>query len=217
MTTHPPRLRNFKPRMKLSDIPSLKGRSRMIERLKYSLPGIALVALVVLIGWPQFQKWTYGQKPTLAQTRLVPKTNNTATLPEYKSIDNKNQPYTITADHGVETSPEEIDLTQPKMDLNLHSGERVTLTSDSGKLNKATNQIHLVGNVTLTHSLGYHLHTAQAWIDYNQGTAHSNDAVWGNGPAGTIEARGFRMTERGAKVSFIGGAQLLLMKGEKPE
>lgn len=213
MTPQTPDRHNFTPRVMLHDIQALKDRSRMIERLKYSLPGVALVALLILVAWPQVQKWMYKQPPTLAQTTLVPQTNNTATHPEYKSTDDKNQPYTITADHGVETSLEEIDLTRPKMVMNLKSGEVVTLTSASGKLNKVTNKMHLVGNVTLTHSQGYALETAQAWIDCDQGSAFSNSPIWGNGPTGAIEAKGFRLAERGAKVSFIGGTQLLIMPG----
>ncbi len=209
--------RNFTPRTMLLDIQALKGRSRMVERLKYSLPGAALLALLVLIGWPQAQKWLYAQQPTLAQTTLAPKTNNTATRPEYKSTDEKNQPYTITADHGVEISLEEIDLTNPKLVMQLKSGGMVTLTSNSGKLNKATNQMHLTGSVILTHSQGYSLETAQAWIDCNQGSAHGDSPIWGSGPAGSIEAKGFRLAERGTTVSFIGGSQLLLVSGGKKE
>jgi LPS export ABC transporter protein LptC len=199
--------------MLLPDIQALKDRSRMIERLKYSLPGVALVALLILIGWPQVQKWVYGQQPTLAQTTLVPQTNNTATHPEYKGTDEKNQPYTITADHGVEASVEVIDLTRPKMVMNLKSGEVVTLTSTSGKLDKTTNILHLTGSVTLVHSQGYTLETAQAWINCNQGSAYNNSPIWGNGPAGAIEAKGFHLAERGNKISFRGGTQLLLMAG----
>lgn len=213
MTGQTHNTRNFNPRTMLHDIQALKGRSRRIERLKYSLPGAALVALLILIGWPQVQKWVYT-KPTLAQTAHVPKTNNTATHPEYKSTDDKNQPYTITADHGVETSLEQIDLKNPKMEMHLKSGGVVTLTSNSGKLNKVTNQMHLIGNVTLTHSHGYVIETAQAWIDCNRGSAYSNSPIWGNGPAGTIEAKGFRLAEQGTQVTFIGGAQLLLMSGK---
>lgn len=215
MTSQPPHKRNFTPRMMLHDIQALKERSRMIERLKYSLPGVALIALLVLISWPQVQKWVHGHKPTLAQTTPLPQTNITATRPEYKSTDDKDQPYTITADHGVETSIEAIHLAHPKMVMNLKSGEVVTLTSVSGNLNKVTNKMHLVGSVTLTHSQGYAFQTAQAWIDCDQGSAYSNTPIWGDGPAGAIEAKGFRLTERGAKVSFIGGTQLLLNSGGK--
>jgi lipopolysaccharide export system protein LptC len=93
----------------------------------------------------------------------------------------------------------------------------VTLTSNSGKLNKTTNQMHLTGSVILTHSQGYSLETAQAWIDCNQGSAHGDSPIWGSGPAGSIEAKGFRLAERGTKVSFIGGSQLLLVSGGKKE
>lgn len=211
MTLPTPNKRNFTPRVMLHDIQALKNRSRMIERLKYSLPGIALVALIVLVAWPQVQKWMYKQQPALAQPTPVQQANNTATRPEYKSTDDKNQPYTITADHGVETSTDEVHLTRPKMVMNLKSGDVVTLTSNSGKLNKTTNQMYLAGSVTLTHSQGYALETAQAWIDCNQGSAYGNNLIRGNGPAGAIEARGFRLAERGTKVSFIGGTQLLIM------
>lgn len=210
---HFPDKRNFAPRMLLHDVQALKSRSRMIEWLKYSLPGLALMALLVLIGWPQVQRWIYQQQPTLAEVTFAPRDNNTATRPEFKGLDKKNQPYTITADHGVEIPPDEIQLTYPKMVMNLKSGDVVTLTSNSGQLNKVTNKMHLTGSVTLTHSQGYALETAEAWIDYNEGSAHSDSPIWGNGPTGAIQAKGFRLAERGNKVSFIGGTQLLLVTG----
>jgi lipopolysaccharide export system protein LptC len=210
MTDLTKKMRNFTPRTMLHDIQALKVRSRMIERLKFTLPSIALVALLVLIGWPQVQKWLYEQQPTLAQSTSISPTNNTATRPEFKSTDEKNQPYTITADHGTEKSFEEVDLTNPKFEIKLKSGGSVTLTSNSGKLNKATNQMYLKGNVILSHSQGYFLETAHAWIDCNQGNAHGNSHVWGTGPAGSIEAQGFRLSDQGNKVNFLGGTQLFL-------
>jgi len=213
MTSRPPNKRNFAPRILLHDIQILKNRSRMVEWLKYGLPSLALVALLVLIGWPQVQRWAYRQEPTLAETTLTPQTNNTATNPEYKGSDEKNQPYTITADQGTEISLEEIHLTHPKMVMNLKSGDVVTLTSTSGNLNKATNTMHLVGKVTLNHSQGYALETAEAWINCNEGSAHGDSPIEGNGPTGAIQAKGFRLAERGNKVSFIGGTQLLLVTG----
>jgi len=152
---------NFTPRMMLHDIQALKNRSRIIERLKYSLPGIALFALMILICWPQAQKWISTQQPTLAKSATVPLRNNTATNPEYRGTDDKNQPYTITADYGTEISTEEIDLTNPKMVMTLKSGDYLTLKASSGKLNKMTNNMHLIGKVTLTHSHGYILETPE--------------------------------------------------------
>lgn len=217
MTSKAPDRLNFTPRMMFHDIQALKTRSRMIERLKYGLPGVALVALGVLVAWPQVQKWAHQQEPALAQTSFAQQVtqNNIAIHPEYKSTDAKNQPYTITADRGMEISPEEIDLTRPRMVMDLTSGEVVTLTSNSGTLNKVTNKMHLVGNVTLTHSQGYALKTAHAWIDCNEGSALGDSPVWGKGPTGSIEARGFRLAERGTKVSFLGGSELFIVSGEE--
>ena len=213
MTPDPSSKRNFTPRMLLHDIQALKKRSRMVERLKYSLPGLALVILLILIGWPRAQRWIYQQRPTLAQTVLEPQENNTAIYPEYKGSDQKNQPYTITADQGTEISLDEIYLTHPKMVMNLKAGDVVTLASTSGTLNKTTNKVHLVGNVTLTHSQGYVLKTAEAWINCNEGSAHGESPIEGNGPTGAIQAKGFRLAEQGNKVTFIGETQLLLVTG----
>jgi hypothetical protein len=59
------------------------------------------------------------------------------------------------------------------------------------------------------------LETSQAWIDCTLGNAYSHSPVSGNGPAGAIEAEGFRLSERGTKVSFMGGTQLLLALSEE--
>jgi len=200
--------------MMLQDIHALKNHGRTVGRLKYSLPSLALMALIALMSWSHLEHWMYGNKPTLAQKTLAPQANNAAIRPEYKGIDERSQPYTITADQGKEASPEKIDLTYPKMVMNLKSGDVVTLTATKGTLNKITSKMHLVGNVTLTHSLGYDLETSQAWIDCKNGSAYNNEPIWGNGPAGIIEAKGFYLAERGTKVSFLGGSQLFLMASQ---
>jgi lipopolysaccharide export system protein LptC len=221
MTAQPPfDKHSFGSRVMLQDIHALKGRTRIVGGLKYSLPGFALMALFILIGWPHFKKWYHADQPTLAQTvtptiPALAKGRGAATYPEYRGTDTKNQPYIITADHGVEVSANEIDLSNPKITLNLKSGEEVTLASTSGTLNKETNKMHLMGNVTLTHSQGYILRTPQAWVDCNQGSAYGNDPIAGEGPMGALQANGFRLTHRGKRVSFIGGMQLILMASKE--
>lgn len=202
--------RKLVPRSLRYDARALKKRTRIIERLKYGLPSLALGGFLILFAWPQAQLWLYGQKPNLAATTISPLSKNRVTQPEYKGVNKNNQPYTITAHEGIETSAEEIDLISPQMTIDLKSKDRVTLTSKTGKLNKLTNKIQLVGDVTLTHTQGYTLQTPQAWIDFHKGDAYSNDSVWGNGPLGHVSAQGFRLTEKGHKIHFEGNAQLLL-------
>lgn len=210
MTDQPSDKRQYTPRAIRQDLRSLKVRTQVVGRLKYGLSGSALVVFLVLIGWPQFHELFYKRQPTLAQIAVTSSSHNAAIHPEYKGMDKNNQPYTITADQGIEVSPEEVDLTHPKMTLILKSGDRVTLASASGKLNKVTNVVHLIKNVVLTHSQGYVLETTEAWIYGNKGSASGNVPVWGKGPTGDINAQGFDLTEHGNKVSFKGRVQLLI-------
>ena len=202
----------YKPLPVKNSMQSLKGRSRFIDRLKFGLPGIALAVFLVLIFWPQFRQWHYSKQPNLAQTTVLPVQSNTATHPEYMGTDKNNQPYTITADRGQELSSRKIELTGPKMSLVLRSGEKMTLSSSSGTLDKITRQVQLTGNVILADSQGYTLETSRARIDCTDGSAHTNKPVWGKGPLGSIQAQGFWMT--GSKICFTGGAELLLMAAE---
>ena len=202
--------RDYKPRLMPHDISALKSRTRKIDHLKYTLPGIALAVLLIPVLWPWFRQWHYKSVPTLAQTVSSLQESNTATRPAYKGVDKNNQPYTISADQGLEISPEEIELSLPKMEMALKSGEKISLSASLGKYDKSANKLHLIGNVILTHSQGYTLETGQAWLDCNEGSAYTNNPVWGKGPLGAIQSKGFLLTERGNRVSFNGGAELYI-------
>lgn len=202
--------RDFNPRLMHKNISTLKARTRKIDYLKCSLPVVALIITLVLVLWPQFRQWHYSHLPKLAQTSSSHHKNNTATYPAYKGVDKNNQPFTLSAEQGMEILANEIELSSPNMEIILNTGARVTLSASSGTYNKTMNNLHLIGNVILTHSHGYSLETSQAWIDCNLGNAYTNDPVWGNGPLGSIQAKGFSLDAQGDKISFKGKAELYL-------
>jgi lipopolysaccharide export system protein LptC len=217
LTGIPTTQRDFNPRATHQNISGLKARTRKIDRFKYGLPAIALLILLTLILWPHFQRWHYDTLPRLEDITSVVQKNNTATYPAYKGVDKNNQPYTISAEQGREISADEIELSLPAMEIILKSGSKVTLSASSGTFNKAKNNIHLLGNVVLTHSGGYSLETSQAWLDLEQGKAFTNDPVWGNGPLGTIQAKEFYLDEKNDMISFKGQSQLFIHAEQRKE
>lgn len=101
-------------------------------------------------------------------------------------------------------------LERPVGELQLNTGGRVTLKSESGKYWQEQEQLELTENVELSNSDGYVMSTAQLDIDMNASTARSETDVSGYGPAGTIVAKGLQADNAAGVLVFNGPARLVL-------
>jgi lipopolysaccharide export system protein LptC len=191
-----------------------KNRIAYLKRLLPILAGTIILALAL---WPVTKSHLASLQPrTLPVEEIVVDIKpNTAAQPRFLGRDAKDQPYTITADKGVELPGNKIQLDQPKLVTNLNTGGNVTLTAHSGVYDKTERKIQLAGDVTMVHSDGYTLVTPSAWLDQNTNIAWSDQPVQGTGPTGNITAQGFILKENGHRVVFQGDSQLFLITDAK--
>ena len=89
----------------------------------------------------------------------------------------------------------------------------VLLESDTGRYDRARNRIDLAGQVTVWHDSGVNLVTEAAAIDLHANAAAGDRPVAAQGPFGTLTADGFRLTDRGQVVHFVGRSRLVLESG----
>ncbi|MBW8309328.1 MAG: LPS export ABC transporter periplasmic protein LptC [Candidatus Paracaedibacteraceae bacterium] len=200
-------------------------RPKRNKKLKRILPAITVLLILAIAFWPNIYKWLSPPPPphkvvsTIAKNSLEkPKDSiaNEARDIYFDGVDKNNQPYTLIAKQGTEFKKGTVELTLPTLTLKLNSGQIVMLKSDKAILYKEQQKIELINHVVLTHTTGYEFTTEKAWLDMETSAAFGHDPITGTGPQGQLSAkRGFKLTDKGERVSFIGRPELLIQKEGK--
>lgn len=191
-------------------------QAKVINKYKYIkrlLLSVASIAFAMMVFWPSITD--YFEQPSSIQGYKKPvvkqETKSSAKDIRFYGADKSNQPYTLIADTGDENVSGIVFLKKPQLTLNLKSGNIATLTALDGDYDKKKNLVTLRGEVIVTHSLGYQFVTSLAWIDLVQSVAYGDKPVHGDGPNGIIDShRGFRLSDNGDKVIFLGRPELIL-------
>lgn len=201
--------------------------TKAVNKYKYIktfLLVFASIAFFVIIFWPSIKDYFKKVYPSVIPVS-IPSTNPTSFESETKNsakdirffgTDKSNQPYLLIADSGYENQSGIVFMAKPQLTLNLQSGNIATLTANKGDYDKNKELIKLVGEVVVTHSLGYQFVTSMAWIDLTQLQAYGDQYVHGEGPHGIIDAQGgFRLSDKEDRITFLGRPELVLRMGEK--
>lgn len=200
--------------------PRLSGRNRyslFVGLMKLLLPAMAAALILLVIAWPQF---TIDKDAfRLGLSRLAPRQAENLSMlnARFDGIDEKDQPFTITADMATQSdrNQELIDLELPKADISLDDGTWLALTARAGQYDRDSRQLDLIGSVSLFHDQGLEMRTESARIDLAGGTAEGSQPVQGHGTAGVIDAQGFRVFDRGERIVFTGRSHLTLFPAAK--
>ncbi len=185
-------------------------RRRFTIRLtKYLLPAVALALLTAIALWPEFDRAT--ERARISFRRIVAEIEGaTMVEPRYRGVDERNRPYTVTAEKARQASKDRIDLTAPKADITMEDGRWLMLQSRKGVYIQSDNHLDLSEDVTLYRDDGTTMTTATASIDLKAGAALSDDPVHVEGPFGVIDAQGFAVIDKGEAVHFTGPARAVL-------
>jgi lipopolysaccharide export system protein LptC len=190
--------------------------SRFVLCMKFLLPAMALAMVVLVVLWPQINinrsqftlsfarlKAASGEFPSMINARFV-------------GTDRRNQPFSVTADiaKSLSLNASTVELEMPKADLGLRDGSSMVLTANSGNYDQKEKTLKLQGAVNLFHDSGYEFKTAAADVDFGTGTATGSKPVEGQGPFGSLQAEGFRITNEGKRLFFTGKAKLTIHPGE---
>lgn len=188
------------------------GWSRFVRRMRLLLPLIALAIFAIVFVWSDVEKNKIVPVKDLAHVPSVGK--NELVNPRFESTDSENQPYTITATRAVQNKEDEnlVMLEKPVGDMKMKSGESVGLEADRGSFRQNNKMLLLRGNVRLTQNKGYELKMEELDVDLTKNTAFSNTNVTGQGPEGTLSARGLEGSATSGTLVFKGPAKLILTK-----
>ncbi len=185
--------------------------SRLVGLAKVVLPGTGLAILAVALLWQDIvpQAITKRIAPAIGLESLR---QHEMSAPKFVGSDEKNRPYQVEAKSArlAHAKSDIVILEQPKASVTLESGNWVAVTSRDGEFNQKTRMISLVGDVYVFHDANYTFRTERATVDTEKKRAWGDKPVVATGPKGTIEAKGFRIEDKGATIIFTGKTKVVL-------
>ncbi len=192
-------------------LPGIARRSQAVIWAKRLLPALALLLLVSLAVAPNLRLGAATDRVVYHPHAGANAAQSSMQNAQYHGVDQRGQPFTLTADQANERGADDVLLANPEGDITLNSGAWLMLKSVSGTFNQKADTLALRGNVTLYRNDGTIMTAPRAAIDLHDGTANSTDPVAAQGPFGTLNAaNGFNLTGRGTDVVFKGPVSLTL-------
>lgn len=190
--------------------------SALIGVGKYMLPAIGVTVLALALLWPDIMATTRniagGSRISADSVR-----NMEATNPRYVGTDEKNRPFKLEAKSAQQTpgNTDRVRLVEPKGQMTLENGNWVAVSAKKGEFDQKTRILQLEGDVVVFHDANYTFRTEAATVDTAKSSAWGDRPVKAHGPKGSIEAEGFRVSEKGEVVTFTGRAKVILKLDEQ--
>ncbi len=209
---HGPRQPRAARRVRRLAVPSrgkLARRRWTVGLAKRLLPLAALVLLASVALWPEIEHETDQARLSYRRGAAPPESGRMVDA-IYHGVDASNRPYTMTAATAHQVNPDHIDLTEPKGDMTLETGNWLMAQSRNGVYLPHTGSLDMSDAVHLYRDDGTTLDTSTATLDLKAGAAAGADMVHSEGPFGTMDAQGFAVTDHGAVMRFTGPGRLVL-------
>lgn len=196
-----------------------RGYTRFVTVMKVLLPLLAAGLVVMLAVWSQLN--LDGTRFHLDATELAPDQIDSLTMvnARFDGVDEKNRPYSVTAEQVLQDAEDSnvVLLKEPQADITLESGAWIALTAETGNYSRKSELLDLAGGVSLYHDRGFEIHTERARLDLAAGVASGDAPVTGQGPAGELQAEGFRVSDGGKRILFDGKSRLLIIPEGVPD
>jgi len=189
--------------------------SHFVGLMKFGLPAAAAAMIALIALWPHLNFDDDFRIGFLSALKVRDLENLTLVRARYLGTDEKNRPYTVTAEMATQDNPKSdlITLSVPAADITLEDGTWVALTAKTGELHQNSRSLDLIGQVSIFHDEGYSFRTESVRIDLAAGSAIGEEEIIGYGPMGRIEASGIQVLDKGRRVVFTGKTKLIILPG----
>jgi len=187
-----------------------KSYSLIVRFLRLALPMVAIGIIGLLLSWNRVEDTVTSFPNDISIPQNVGQ--NELVNPKFESADEKNQPFSITALRAVQSArdPSVVLLEKPMADITLKSGTWLAAQAQKGAYRQNTERLLLQGEVKLFHDDGYEVTTDKLLVNLQNREAWSDEPVYGQGPAGSLEASGMQAHSNSNQLIFTGPAKLTL-------
>jgi len=190
-----------------------RNYTRFVRSMRIVLPLIAACVVGIVTAWPRMQSAITPIRQQTTAAANAPATGKNELLnPSFKGVDNKDEPYTVTATRAVQSlgDRDTILLEKPTAEILLNNGRKVGGEAKKGSYAQKEGRLLLEDGVTLHDDEGYVFMTSKLLINLSAKEAWSDQPVWGSGPTGTLEASGVQAYDDKKVLIFTGPAKLVL-------
>ncbi len=179
-----------------------RARSRLIRRLRLILPAAMAAILALLAGWVVVG----GLLARIGETRPTGQALIHMTNARFFGRDSGGRPYVLAAAEAARDDKDLklVTLTSPILTLDVGGVRPSRISADRGVYREDDRIVRLDGHVALRTADGDLFRTDRAIADTVRGVVTGPSAVHGAGPTGEINAEGFSVLDRGARVVFRG-------------
>jgi len=187
-----------------------KGYTTFVRVMRLALPLVAIGIIGMLLSWPRVEETLAPIPKEAVAPSAVGK--NELVNPRFASTDAKDQPFSITAARAVQSAgdPSVILLENPVADITLTNGTWLAAEAEQGAYRQNADRLLLQGKVRLYHDEGYEVTTAKLLVNLKSREAWSDEPVFGQGPAGTLQASGLQAHAATEQLIFTGPVKLVL-------
>lgn len=200
------------------DISVSRSYSRFVKSMRYALPILAIILVVVVATWPEMDdKIVVVNKADILPNTESEVGENELINPRFETTDAQSQPVNVTANRALQNqeNPNLVKLDKPVADLKMKDGKQVNIEALDGTYEQQTEKLYLQNNVIIKHESGYELNAEELRVDMKTREAFSDKNVSIDGPDATINATGLEGNVDEGILIFKGPATLTL-KNNKP-
>lgn len=165
----------------------MDGYSKLVAWLTVLLPltALGLLSTVFLLSRNIDPVASVPFADTEIQERLQAQQ---VTAPFYSGTSSSGDRISVSAGTMATAGDQNNAATDLAAHIDLSSGTRIVLISDTGEFDLAAGASSLAGNVVITTSTGYELNSEALFTDFERMTVRSPGPVTGTGLSGTLEA-----------------------------
>lgn len=185
----------------------IKRYSRRVLVFKRSLPVFAFLLASLMLVWPVL---IAEQKEQFSVAVKTDKKNTSAKVDieqvRFYAQDKKKQPLTVTAPKVLETDPDNqiITLYKPIATYEMANGIKLTSQTSQGLIYQKKEEMFFEDEVITTTDTGYKATSTEVYCDNKEGVIYSKTPVFITGPAGQLNAVGFKIYDKGDNLDFFG-------------
>lgn len=210
--------KNYKPgwRSQSSRGTAERKSAGITAKLKIILPFTILVFVLAIFILPKITNMieNFGSNKAKTIDRILkenPLLENKVINPKFSSVDKKGRPFLIQAEYATNLNKEKTDFIKPSGNLKLEDGSTMTFIGDKGIYDKPNETLEIIDNVNIKTDKGYDLKTEYMILFPKENKGEGHKPIHGKGPSGeTIEAEGFKITDKGDIIEFLGNTKISL-------
>ncbi|MEJ0096804.1 MAG: hypothetical protein WDM84_00950 [Bauldia sp.] len=183
--------------------------SRLVRRLRFILPALALLALVAV--WATARVIPGDLASLVAISGIDVKSNSVVMQkPHISGFEGTRRAYEVKADTAVQSldDPKVVTFKQIVGRFGLDSAGEATVEAGIGIYNGNTNTLVVKDGITMQTTNGYAGKFTQADIDLGKGTLTSTEPLFLSTADGSIHANAVTVSERGKRVAFSNGVSV---------